>query len=126
MCPQVEVFVAPKQESIQAVKDWLNENDISPSYTSPAGDIVKINVTIDQANTLLKANYTAFTYEATNTTMMRTLAYSLPVTDSPCYFALLFCSQSSRWFSHHVSFYAHRRTRSLLSSRQSPQCTVPF
>ena len=33
---------------------------------------------MDKANTLLNANFTTYLHEASNTTMVRTLAYSLP------------------------------------------------
>ena len=40
--------------------------------------MVEIQIPAAQANTLLNANFTTYVHEATNTTHVRTLAYSLP------------------------------------------------
>ena len=40
--------------------------------------MVEIQIPASQANTLLNANFTTYVHEATNTTHVRTLAYSLP------------------------------------------------
>ncbi len=60
------------------MSDWLNKNGISPDSTSASGDMVTIQVPAEKANALLNANFTTYTHEASNTTMVRTLAYSLP------------------------------------------------
>ncbi|TFK88152.1 subtilisin-like protein [Polyporus arcularius HHB13444] len=75
---EVEQLVAPKAESSKAVSDWLSKNGISPDSTSASGDMVTIKVPAEKANALLNANFTTYTHEASNTTMVRTLAYSLP------------------------------------------------
>lgn len=75
---EVEQLVAPKSESLQAVNDWLSKNGIQPASTSPAGDLITIQIPPQKANTLLNANFTGYVHEQSNTTMLRTLAYSLP------------------------------------------------
>ena len=40
--------------------------------------MLNINVTIAQANALLNANFSTYTHTASNTTVVRTLSYSLP------------------------------------------------
>ena len=40
--------------------------------------MLTVQVPMDKANTLLGANYTTYVHEASNTTMVRTLAYALP------------------------------------------------
>lgn len=40
--------------------------------------MLTIQVPMDQANALLNANYTTYLHEASNSTVVRTLAYSLP------------------------------------------------
>ena len=60
------------------MNDWLSKNGITPDSTSASGDMVTIKVPVEKANALLNANYTAYTHEATNKTLIRTLAYSLP------------------------------------------------
>lgn len=59
---------------------WLSKNGISPSSSSPSGDMLTVQIPIEKANSLLSANFKAFTHQQTNTTMVRTLAYSLPET----------------------------------------------
>ena len=70
--------MAPQPESVQAVTSWLNKNGISPEVYSSAGDLLRFQLPVDQANKLLNANFTGYVHEKTNTTMVRTLAYSLP------------------------------------------------
>ena len=40
--------------------------------------MMKIEVSVEQANSLLSANFSSYMHDDTNTSMMRTLAYSLP------------------------------------------------
>ncbi|KAI0760219.1 peptidase S8/S53 domain-containing protein [Fomes fomentarius] len=75
---EVEQLVAPKSESLQAVNDWLSKNGIQPASTSPAGDLITIQIPPQKANALLNANFTGYVHEQSNSTMVRTLAYSLP------------------------------------------------
>ncbi|PIL23444.1 hypothetical protein GSI_14755 [Ganoderma sinense ZZ0214-1] len=75
---EVEQLVAPSSASSQAVAAWLSKNGITPESTSASGDMVTIQVPAAKANTLLNANFTTYVHEASNTTMVRTLAYSLP------------------------------------------------
>ena len=57
---------------------WLAKNGITAASTSASGDMVTIQVPAEKANALLNANFTSYLHEASNTTMVRTLAYSLP------------------------------------------------
>ncbi|KAI0327206.1 subtilisin-like protein [Cubamyces sp. BRFM 1775] len=75
---QVDQLVAPQPESVQAVTNWLSKNGISPEVYSSAGDLLRIQVPMNQANTLFNANFTGYVHDKTNTTMIRTLSYSLP------------------------------------------------
>ncbi|RPD64099.1 family S53 protease-like protein [Lentinus tigrinus ALCF2SS1-7] len=75
---EVTRLVAPKPESVQAVTDWFNKNGITATNGTLAGDEMTIQVPVDQANSLLAANFTTFIHAETNTHMVRTLAYSLP------------------------------------------------
>lgn len=58
--------------------DWLSKNGITPDSTSASGDMLTIKVPVEKANALLNANFTTYTHEASNTTVVRTLTYSLP------------------------------------------------
>ena len=76
---QVESFVAPKQETLDAVNAFLSENNIKSSAYSPAGDILKIDVTVEQANSLFATTFDTFKHTSTDTETVRTLKYSIPV-----------------------------------------------
>ncbi|KAI0718016.1 subtilisin-like protein [Cerioporus squamosus] len=75
---ELSQLVAPKPESVQAVTNWLSKNGIAATNSTLAGDELTIHVPVEKANTLLAANFTTFIHEKTNTSMVRTLAYSLP------------------------------------------------
>ena len=61
-----------------AVTSWLNKNGLSSKAASPAGDMLTLEVSVEQANTLLEANFMNYVHDQTNTTMVRTLKHSLP------------------------------------------------
>ncbi|KAI0760227.1 peptidase S8/S53 domain-containing protein [Fomes fomentarius] len=75
---EVEQLVAPRPESLRAVTDWLTSQGVSPVAAFTAGDILNVQLPIERANTLLGARFTKFIHEDTNTTVLRTLSYSLP------------------------------------------------
>lgn len=76
---KVESFVAPKQETTDTVNAFLSENGIKSSAYSPAGDIIQIEVTVEQANSLFDTSFDTFKHTATGTETIRTLEYSIPV-----------------------------------------------
>ncbi|KAI0740342.1 family S53 protease-like protein [Earliella scabrosa] len=75
---EVEVFVAPKQESVRAVKDWLARNNVSAKSVSPSGDLLRADISVKAANVLLDANYTEFLHSGTSSALVRTLSYTIP------------------------------------------------
>ncbi|RPD63795.1 family S53 protease [Lentinus tigrinus ALCF2SS1-6] len=75
---EVESFVAPKQESVDAVMAWLKENDIEATKASPAGDWLSFSIPVSKANSLLDADFSEFTHIDSGTTSIRTLTYSIP------------------------------------------------
>ncbi|KAI8976705.1 subtilisin-like protein [Trametes punicea] len=75
---EVDQLVAPQPESVQTVTNWLKNNGITPEVYSSAGDMLRIQLPTEQANTLFNANFSTYVHEKTNTTMVRTLSYSLP------------------------------------------------
>ncbi|RPD61263.1 subtilisin-like protein [Lentinus tigrinus ALCF2SS1-6] len=77
---EVEAMVAPTAESVEKVTAWLSKNNITANKISPAGDWLGINVPVSQANALLNADFSEYTVDKTNTTAVRTLAYSIPET----------------------------------------------
>ncbi|EJF57919.1 family S53 protease [Dichomitus squalens LYAD-421 SS1] len=77
---EVEALVAPSAESVQKVKTWLSNNNITAQAISPAGDWLSINVPVSKANALLSADFNEYTHDASNKTAIRTLTYSVPET----------------------------------------------
>ncbi|KAI0753211.1 family S53 protease-like protein [Daedaleopsis nitida] len=75
---EVESFVAPKAESVKVVTDWLSKNNLKAEVISPSGDMLRVNISVKTANSLLSANYTEFMDKKTDKTIVRTLSYSLP------------------------------------------------
>ncbi|KAI0331225.1 subtilisin-like protein [Cubamyces sp. BRFM 1775] len=75
---QVEAFVAPKAESAQAVKAWLAKNNVTATTISPAGDWMSVKLPVAKANAMLDTTFSQYIHEKTNTTMIRTMQYSVP------------------------------------------------
>ena len=75
---QIKEQVAPKEESLKVVTDWLSANGITPASTSPSGDMLTIYVSVEKADALLDANYINYVHEESNSSMTRTLSFSLP------------------------------------------------
>ncbi|KAI9058090.1 family S53 protease-like protein [Trametes sanguinea] len=76
---EVEQFVAPKPEAMQAVTSWLSQYNLSGTLLSPAGDWVGFELPASQANDLFAANFSTFLDTRTGTEVVRTLAHALPV-----------------------------------------------
>ncbi|EIN06133.1 family S53 protease [Punctularia strigosozonata HHB-11173 SS5] len=74
----VEEFVAPKQESVEAVTAWLKENNISAKTLSPAGDWLGFSVSVEDASKLFDADFSVYTHEGSGKDIVRTLSYSIP------------------------------------------------
>ncbi|KAL1949193.1 hypothetical protein VTO73DRAFT_10999 [Trametes versicolor] len=75
---EVDSLTAPSAEAVQTVTNWLTKNNITASTYSSSGDLLAIQIPPAQANTLFNANFTSYVHDKTNTTMARTMAYSLP------------------------------------------------
>ncbi|KAF8142689.1 family S53 protease [Mycena galopus ATCC 62051] len=75
---EVTEYVAPTEETLSAVSEWLSENGITAKSISPAGDVLQISLPASQANALFAAQFSAFTHTASGTSSIRTLSYSLP------------------------------------------------
>ncbi|KAL1941499.1 hypothetical protein VTO73DRAFT_6938 [Trametes versicolor] len=74
----VAYLAAPATEAIQAVTGWLQSHGLAPDTVSPSGDMLTVHMSLDKANSVLNANYSAYVHTATNTKMWRTLSYSVP------------------------------------------------
>ncbi|KAA1475870.1 family S53 protease [Dentipellis sp. KUC8613] len=75
---ETEAFVAPTQESLDAVNAFLTSQGLTATKFSPAGDILAVNMTVEQANKAFATQFTTFTHEASGQQSVRTLEYSIP------------------------------------------------
>ncbi|KAH9949260.1 family S53 protease [Amylocystis lapponica] len=75
---EVETYTSPKPDSVAAVNSWLDENGITATTISPAGDWLAFTVDVSTANTLFDANYSVFSYGQAGEQTIRTLTYSIP------------------------------------------------
>ncbi|KAJ7495305.1 family S53 protease [Mycena latifolia] len=75
---EVAAFVAPTEETLAAVSEWLAENDIASKAVTPAGDMLEITIPVAKANELLETDFSIFTHVDSGATSIRTLAYSVP------------------------------------------------
>ncbi|KAJ7867806.1 family S53 protease [Mycena leptocephala] len=75
---EVAEFVKPTDETLNAVNQWLAENNIASKPVTPAGDMLEISIPVTQANDLLSAEFSVFTHVASGATSIRTLQYSVP------------------------------------------------
>ena len=73
---QVHELVAPEQEDVAAVLDWLQEH--TPSTVSPSGDWIRAKLSISHAEQLLNATFLQMHHEASGLTVHRARRYSLP------------------------------------------------
>ena len=75
---QVNAFVAPKQETVDAVNQWLSENDLTATKISPAGNWLSLQIPVSKASELLDAEFSTFKHVETGQESIRTLSYSIP------------------------------------------------
>lgn len=75
---QAAAFVAPTSETTAAVNSWLQQHGINSTALTPAGDWLKIETTVGQANELFGANYNVYVHDTSGKQVLRTLEYSLP------------------------------------------------
>lgn len=75
---QVEAFVAPTKETLDAVTSFLQENGISAQTASPAGDWLSFSIPVSKANEVFDADFNVFTHQDTGSESLVTMAYSIP------------------------------------------------
>ncbi|CCM03028.1 uncharacterized protein FIBRA_05145 [Fibroporia radiculosa] len=71
-------FLAPTQESMTAVNEWLAENGITSTTIGSVGNWLSISIPVSQANAIFDADFSVFTYESSGAESIRTLSYSIP------------------------------------------------
>jgi tripeptidyl-peptidase-1 len=77
---EVNEIIAPTQESIDAVLNWLSDNNVPFSNIFPTAnhDMLKVFLTIGEAEKLLNARFQRFIHLDTKSIVTRTLKYTLP------------------------------------------------
>ena len=79
---QVAELVAPNLDTLDIVGSWLAYHDVpnhTVSITHGGGWLTIKNVSLTKANILLGASYQTYRHKETSETVIRTIAYSLPV-----------------------------------------------
>ncbi|KAA1471817.1 family S53 protease [Dentipellis sp. KUC8613] len=119
---QVNAFVAPSPDTVLAVNAWLSSHNLTSTTISPAGDWLRVQTTVEQANSLLDAKYTTFTHQNTGKKTIRTLSYSIPASLNDhvnlVYPTTMFPVEARR--SPVASTFARRSVVSSLTQRDIP------
>ncbi|KAI0758073.1 tripeptidyl peptidase A [Fomes fomentarius] len=77
---EVEALVAPHDESVHLVNEWLASHGLYEDSVSrsPARDWVIVKVPVSLAEEMLKTEYHVWTHDASGDAIVRTTGYSLP------------------------------------------------
>ncbi|KAG5928708.1 hypothetical protein E4U42_000138 [Claviceps africana] len=72
-------LMAPAPESLELVREWLESEELGRrARVGRAGDSLAVVVTVEEAEKLLRTEYSAFVDRRSGRTVMRTLRYSVP------------------------------------------------
>lgn len=74
---EIDTLIAPHAETVELVEDWLALHgvDAKDCHRSPAGDWLKITVSVAQAEKMLGTEYNVYTHEVTGEQVVRTMSY---------------------------------------------------
>ncbi|KAF8903511.1 peptidase S8/S53 domain-containing protein [Gymnopilus junonius] len=77
---ETDAFLAPHADSTAVVEEWLffHGIDTSSAQRSDAGDWIKLQVSVDQAERMLGTKYDVYQHGPSGEQVVRTLSYSLP------------------------------------------------
>ncbi|KAJ7931745.1 family S53 protease [Mycena leptocephala] len=75
---EVNAYLAPSDEALAAVQNWLSSNNVTAVSSGAAGDWLTAKIPISKANDLLGANYETFQHINSGKSYARTLTFSLP------------------------------------------------
>ena len=80
---QVDALSAPHPDSTGLVEDWLSHHDLlhnpeSQLTRSSSGDWISLSVPVGRLEQMLGTKYHVYKHSATETTIIRTIGYSLP------------------------------------------------
>eukprot|EP00939_MAST-03C_sp_MAST-3C-sp1_P000047 g47.t1 len=74
----VHALIAPEHRHLSAVLEHVRSHDLEPISLTPNSDIIAVDVTVSQAETLLNTEYYVVVHEETSTEVKRARAYRLP------------------------------------------------
>jgi len=74
----VHALIAPLQSHVNAVEAFARARGFKPISMTPNSDIIAIDVTVAEAESLLGATYYDVTHAASDTTVRRATSYALP------------------------------------------------
>lgn len=57
---EIDAIIAPKEESRQAVFEWLGNNSLPNAALNERGNIIIVNATVTQAEQLLNTKYNTY------------------------------------------------------------------
>ena len=75
---QVNAFVTPNRETVDAVNKWLSENNVTATNITSAGNWISVEVPVSKANDLFDADFSTYKHINTGQNITRTLSYSIP------------------------------------------------
>ncbi|KAJ6568768.1 family S53 protease-like protein [Mycena capillaripes] len=75
---EVNAHVAPSQDTIDVVQQFLSLNNLTASPTTSAGDVISFQVAVEHAAALFDAEFYTFKSVKSGTSIVRTLSYSIP------------------------------------------------
>lgn len=70
-------LIAPPAETIDMVRDWLSEHEITDAVLSPTRDSFSVSLPVEKAEELLATTYSVFLHDD-GTTLVRAPEWSLP------------------------------------------------
>ncbi|KAH9479704.1 putative tripeptidyl-peptidase SED2 [Psilocybe cubensis] len=77
---EVDNFLAPHPDSLEAVEEWLAFHgiDTSEAQRTSAGNWITLRVSVEQAERMLNTKYNVYEHGPSGEEVIRTLSYSLP------------------------------------------------
>ncbi|KAJ7626966.1 subtilisin-like protein [Roridomyces roridus] len=75
---EVDAHVAPSRKTTDVVQAFLASNDLTASNATSAGDVLSLEITVEKASALFAADFQTFQSAESGSTVVRTLAYSMP------------------------------------------------
>lgn len=75
---ELSALLAPRSESVSAVRYWLRDAGISDSSVEEDGDWINLKLTVRAASALLDADFGVWNHDGTNVRKVRALKYSVP------------------------------------------------